>query len=276
MASAHGKRCDTGDGSLTWVCAACSTVSALADPRLHTPAGHAGHAGQSVGLPASAETGAPLSRWVVLGTGSLGHVAGHRRVGFCLHRAPPARPGDDQTLAVPFLDLHHRPRFPPRSGPRPGPPRPQLGRRADRRGRIRHQRGREGLHSGPLPLPPHARPGPGESDAGEPRLRTRRRAGLPGRLRGPPPGPAGRRPPRGSGRPASVRRRRPTSRRPLSSAPYRAPCTHRCSGAGRPSQSRCAGNRARMPCRMMSVIAHSSACRSSSPSICDQRYSVPR
>ncbi len=45
---------------------------------------------------------------------------------------------------------------------------------------------REDLHPGPLPLPPDPGPGPGPRDARQPRVRPRRRPGLPGRLRRPP------------------------------------------------------------------------------------------
>ncbi|MFH9202061.1 helix-turn-helix domain-containing protein [Streptomyces anulatus] len=63
---------------------------------------------------------------------------------------------------------------------------PAHGRGTARTGRVRHQRRREDLHPGPLPLPPHPGPRTGPCDADQPHLRLRRCPGLPGRLRRPP------------------------------------------------------------------------------------------
>ena len=64
-----------------------------------------------------------------------------------------------------------------------GPLRPHLGRETIAGRRVRHLRRREDLHPGPLPLPPHPAARRGPHDAGQPRIRPRRRGGLPGRLR---------------------------------------------------------------------------------------------
>ena len=90
-----------------------------------------------------------------------------------LHRAPLAGPGRHQALAAPLLDLHHRPRVPRHGRARPGSVHAYLAGPAAGRGRVRRQRGREDLHPGPLPLPPHPGTRPGPGDAGEPHLRGR-------------------------------------------------------------------------------------------------------
>ena len=106
--------------------------------------------------------------------------------GLGVHGPPVAGQRRDQTLAAPVLDLHPRPRLRGQGRPGARPLRPDLGRRAARRRRVRDLRRREDLHPGPLPLPPHPAPGQGPHDAGRARVRARRRAGLPGRLRRPP------------------------------------------------------------------------------------------
>ena len=58
-----------------------------------------------------------------------------------------------------------------------------LGRETAGRQRVRDLRRREDLHPGPLPLPSHPAAGQVPHDAGQPRLRPRRRGRLPGRLR---------------------------------------------------------------------------------------------
>ena len=80
-----------------------------------------------------------------------------------VHGAPLAVRGRAQTLAVPVVDLHHRPRLRGQGAAGAGPVRTDLGRETVGPERVRDLRRREDLHPGPLPLPPHpaarARPG---------------------------------------------------------------------------------------------------------------------
>ena len=96
---------------------------------------------------------------------------------------PVAVRGRAQTLAVPVVDLHHRPRLRRQGQPGARPLRPDMGRKTAGPRRLCDLRRREDLHPGPLSLPPHPPAGHVPPDAGQPRLRPRRRAGLPGRLR---------------------------------------------------------------------------------------------
>ncbi|WP_260147166.1 helix-turn-helix domain-containing protein [Streptomyces sp. CEV 2-1] len=54
-----------------------------------------------------AESGVPLSRWVVSGAGPRGRHTGHRHLPVSLHRAPLAQDRRAQAVAAPLLDLHH-------------------------------------------------------------------------------------------------------------------------------------------------------------------------
>jgi len=54
-------------------------------------------------------SGVPLSRWSCPDLATQGRRRWDRRVGVDLHGATLAGRGRDQTLAVPVLDLHHRP-----------------------------------------------------------------------------------------------------------------------------------------------------------------------
>ena len=130
--------------------------------------------------------GCRCRRWSCPDLAARGRRPRHRPSDLGLHDPPDPGRRRAQALAAPVLDLHPRPRLRRQGHPGAGPLRPQLGRQAARRGRVRHLQRREDLHPGPLPLPPHPAPGQGPHDAGQPRIRPRRRPGLPGRLRRPP------------------------------------------------------------------------------------------
>jgi hypothetical protein len=115
---------------------------------------------QSTSLPVTGRDRRAAVALVVPRTGSRADLAWNHRQHLGVHGAPLAGPGRAQTLAVPLLDLHHRPGLPRQSPAGAGPVRPHLAGRAPGHGRIRHQRRREDLHPGPLPLPPCHRGGP--------------------------------------------------------------------------------------------------------------------
>jgi hypothetical protein len=74
--------------------------------------------------------------------------------------------GPDQAVAAPLVDLSPRPQLCRQGRGRVVPVPAQLRRCAAGRGRVRHQRRREDLDSGALPLPSHSAAGPGPHDAG--------------------------------------------------------------------------------------------------------------
>ncbi|WP_262506033.1 IS630 family transposase [Streptomyces sp. TRM68367] len=105
-----------------------------------------------------AETGVPLARWScpelaaeLAARGITGPVSASTVRRWL--RDDALKPWQYQS------DLHHRPRVPAQGRARAGPVRPHLAGPAPRRRRVRHQRGREDLHPGPLPLPPTLAPG---------------------------------------------------------------------------------------------------------------------
>ena len=131
-----------------------------------------------------AEAGLPLSRWSCPELARQAVSRGDLRVDLGVHGAPLAVRGRPQTLAVPVVDLHHRPRLrrQGRSGCSTCTHRIWDGKplgdneyviSADEKTSIQ---ARCRCH-------PTLPPGQGPHDAGQPRLRPRRRGRLPGRLR---------------------------------------------------------------------------------------------
>lgn len=143
----------------------------------------AGRAGQGDRLHPVPGGGAAAGAVVVPGAGPPRRQRRGVRVDLADNGASLAVRGRDQTLAVPVVDLHHRPRLRGQGIPGARPVRPNLGRETFGAQRLRDFRRREDLHPGPLPLPPHPGPRRGAGDAGQSRLRPWRRGRLPGRLR---------------------------------------------------------------------------------------------
>ena len=105
---------------------------------------------------------------VVPGAGRTGDHRRDLRVDIAGDHPPVAVRGRAQTVAVPVVDLHHRPRLCRQGATRARPLRPHVGRQTVGPQRLCDLRRREDLHPGPLPLPPHPACRQGPPDPGQP------------------------------------------------------------------------------------------------------------
>ena len=105
---------------------------------------------------------------VVPGPGRTGDHRRDLRVDIAGDHPPVAVAGRAQTVAVPVVDLHHRPRLRRQGATGARPLRPHVGRHTVGRRRLCDLRRREDLHPGPLPLPPHPACRHGPPDPGQP------------------------------------------------------------------------------------------------------------
>src|SRR5664280_2399388 len=87
---------------------------------------------------------------VVPGTGPAGRDRRDLPIDLTVNGAPLVVRGRPQTLAVPIVDLHHRPRLPGQGAAGTGPVPAGLGRETVGPERVRDLRRREDLHPGPL------------------------------------------------------------------------------------------------------------------------------
>src|SRR5664279_2087130 len=115
----------------------------------------------------TADAGRPTVVPLVMpGTGPAGRDRRDLPIDLADHGATVVVRGRPQAVAVPIVDLHHRPRLPAKGAAGTGPVPADVGRETVGPERVRDLRRREDLHPGPVPLPPHPATGQGPDDAG--------------------------------------------------------------------------------------------------------------